>query len=90
MIIPENVNYRGIRPGWNWIGYYFGETISLEEFFSSITLMDGDIIKSQNTFCSYSTTSGWSGNLTTLEPGKGYLFMSNGNTDRVLSFPTKQ
>ena len=76
-----------LRPGWNWIGYYFGETMTLEEFLSSFTPMDGDIIKSQNAFSSYSATSGWSGSLDSLEPGKGYLFMNNGTTNRVLVFP---
>lgn len=76
-----------LRPGWNWIGFYFDDPMSLEEFFSSITLEDSDIIKSQNVFSSYSTSSRWSGNLDTLEPKNGYLFKNNGNTDRVLVFP---
>lgn len=78
-----------LHPGWNWVGYYFSEPMSLEEFFSGVMLMDGDIIKSQNSFSTYSTSLGWSGNLTTLEPGEGYLFMSAGTTDRVLVFPAR-
>ena len=86
MVVPSEQPIT-LRPGWNWIGFYFEEPMSLEEFLSGFTPQDGDIIKSQNAFSSYSTSLGWSGNLNTLEPGKGYLFLNNGNTNRVLIFP---
>ena len=78
-----------LRPGWNWIGYCFENPMSLMDFLSEFEPMDGDIIKSQNAFASYSSISGWSGNLDTLEPGKGYLFMSGGSDNRVLNFPAQ-
>jgi hypothetical protein len=72
--------YLFIWPGdWNWIGF-----ISLERMEVNRALSDyftftgkyfetGDIIKGQRSFAVYEEGLGWGGNLTFLEPTKGYL-----------------
>ena len=76
-----------LKPGWTWIPYVKATPMSIEQAFSGVTLMDGDIIKSQNGFSIYSSENGWSGSCRTLEPGKGYMFMSNSTENRILIYP---
>ena len=77
-----------IQPGWNWIGYVPQNSMSLTEAFVNFTPQDGDLIQSQSLSAQYHTGIGWTGNLTTLEPGKMYKYYSNSMGVRVLFYPT--
>lgn len=59
--------------GWNWFPYPFSSNHSVNESLSLLEPMDGDIIKSQTQFAIFDPLNGWSGSLTTLKGGKGYM-----------------
>ena len=68
-----------LSAGWNWIGYMGASTKAINEALKTIQPSHGDMIKSQSQQASYSSATGlWSGPLTTLEPGKGYLYLHYG------------
>ena len=70
-----------------WIGFPFAESMTLAEAFAQIVL-NGDKVKSSNGNATY-TRGNWNGNFSTLEPGKGYLYVSPANAeDRTFTFPT--
>ena len=60
--------------GNNWIGFIGTENMTLDEAFVNITPVNGDIIKSSTAKATYYEGYGWQGRLTTLEPGKGYIY----------------
>lgn len=76
-----------LKPGWTWIAYLKDTPMTVEQAFSGFTLMDGDVIKSQNGFSTYSSEDGWVGSCRLLEPGKGYMFLNNGTVNRILMYP---
>jgi hypothetical protein len=69
-----------LNAGWNWIGFGSQRNLSVTEAFSSLSSSAGDLVKSQNQFALYDPVIGWVGNLTTLIPGKGYMYKSATNT----------
>ncbi len=77
-----------IQPGWNWIGYVPQNSMSLSEAFGNFTPQDGDLIQSQSLSAQYHTGVGWTGDLTTMEPGKMYKYHSNSASVKVLFYPT--
>ena len=75
--------------GNNWIGFISGESMTLDQAFSNFTPTDRDVIKSANGKATYYQSYGWQGRLTTLEPGKGYIYKSNASTTRTFYFPAR-
>ena len=76
-----------IVPGANWIAFPFSTSMTPTEAFAGFALT-GDVIKNKdNQTAAYNGTK-WKGSLTTLEPGKGYIFTSSQTTDRTFIFPT--
>jgi hypothetical protein len=76
--IPVNV-------GWNWIGYLPQSPIPLNLALSSLSPLNGDVIKSQTGFAQYVAGYGWLGNLQYMEAPEGYLLkISNAGT---LTYP---
>ena len=81
-----------LHNGWNYIGYTplinLPINEALTDFYSKAT--DGDIIKSQDEFATFSTAAGgWRGNLQYMKPGKGYmLYHKNpkGKENETVSF----
>ena len=63
----------GVRPGWNWIGYTGNGTQSVNSSLSAEQLDEGDVIMGQDGFSIY-TNGGWTGTLSSIESGKGYMF----------------
>lgn len=69
---------------WNYISYLPMTNLPIAEALSGYNAKEGDIIKSQNAFSMYGVKTGWLGNLTYMEPGKGYMLLNNGeNTSLV-------
>lgn len=62
-----------LKPGWNWIGYTPNGAQTVTNALSGNLLEDGDIIVGQDGFSTYDNGI-WSGTLTTLETGKGYMY----------------
>lgn len=75
-----------IDPGENWIGFPGSEEMPVSDAFSEFTVINDDMIISQTGFAVYVGT--WRGTLTTLEPGKGYIYKSKVTDERIFTFPT--
>ena len=74
-ISEEEERRISIRNGWNYIGYTpivnLPVNEALSDFYSKAS--DGDIIKSQEEFATFSKAAGWQGNLRYMKPGQGYM-----------------
>jgi hypothetical protein len=89
---PVNQVSITIQAGINWIGYIgvAGATVS-SVFGGDFTPAEGDKIISQDEgFAIYTITEGvgsWSGplTLTTLKPGRGYVYISNASVNKTLT-----
>jgi hypothetical protein len=77
-----------ISSGWNWIGYVPQFVAPINEALSSINAVDGDQIKGQVGFATYSG-SAWYGSLQYLVPGQGYMFNSVETMSRTLTYPSQ-
>ena len=66
-----------IVDGWNWIGYPLRSQTTISEALSSLTITDGDLLKSQQEFSVYNDVLGWIGSLDFMTPGKGYMLQSS-------------
>lgn len=92
-IIGEQLNIAEspiiLKKGWNWIGYAPTTSMSVKEAFAQANPKEGDIIKGQYEFSIY-TDYEWIGTLEGMNPGEGYIYMSNiGEKDSVkFSYPS--
>ena len=71
-----------------WIGFPYSESMTPGTVFAGFAV-NGDKIKSGSGANSTFSRNQWSGQVTTLEPGQGYLYTSPANAaDRVFVFPS--
>lgn len=77
-----------VKTGWNWIGFNSVSNMSLGAAFADLDPVDGDLVKSQTDFAIYQDYE-WVGTLTSLNPGKGYMYKSASNKDRSFTYPAK-
>ncbi|MBQ6728596.1 MAG: hypothetical protein IJQ83_00515 [Bacteroidales bacterium] len=75
-----------LNNGWNWISYPYSEPMTIEEALSGFTPANGDIINSQTEGSATYLNGRWRGSLTTLVPGKGYMYNSADGTTRSFVF----
>ena len=88
LLNPDNQQIT-IKNGTNWIVFPLDESVSITDAFGSFPV-NGDVLKSQHGTATY-TRGRWMGNtLTTLEPGQGYMYISNTSADRVLIFESNK
>ena len=73
-----------IVPGNNWIGCPTTRNVGLTEL--GITPVEGDIITSTTQSATFQNGQ-WTGELTTLQPGQGYVYFSNATASRKIVFP---
>ncbi len=73
-----------IHNGVNWIGYPLAEAMSLADIFAGFSA-NGDMVKSKGLSSSFNGVR-WRGNLSLLEPGKGYVYKSSVLGDRTFVF----
>ena len=84
----SNVNFTGpvaqlnahpitLNPNWTWLGYPVPFAVDINEALSNLNASEGDVVKSQSTFATYSTNDGWSGSLNQLTPGMGLMYQSH-------------
>ena len=66
-----------LRPGWNWIGYPYPESVDLENAFGDFEPMTDDVIESFWGYSEYVAGYGWFGGIDELKPGWGYMYYSN-------------
>ena len=77
-----------LNPGTNWIGFVGNESLSLDEAFTNFTPTNLDNIKTQNGSVTYYQNYGWRGNISTLDPGKGYIYKSKASSSNTFVFPS--
>ena len=65
-----------LNQGWNWIGNPVSEAQTVTSALSGFTPEEGDIIKGQDAYATYSTVTGWTPSDFTLNPGEGYMYYS--------------
>ena len=79
-----------IANGNNWIAFPLGQNMTVTNAFAGFPV-NGDVIKSnaggQATW--NSTANRWIGGLTTLEPGKGYIYNSKASGNKEFIFPIR-
>lgn len=75
-----------ISSGANWIAYPLFVDMTLTDAFSGFAV-NGDAVYGQ-TLNAKVVRGRWTGQLTELEPGKGYIYFSNDANNRVFTFPT--
>lgn len=83
----EDVAYNPATPfelhsGWNWIGYPLDQTMTLDEAFAPTEAETEDYVIGQNGFAIFDGES-WTGELTTLSPGQGYMYYSKSGKELV-------
>ena len=64
-----------LNQGWNWIGYVPTVTLPLEQALQNLQAEENDLIKGLDSFAIYDG-SAWTGSLTHLLPGEGYMYYS--------------
>lgn len=70
-----------IQAGWNWIGYLPQQGMPVTDALSSLTPLNGDLVKGQFQFAQYVAGVGWIGNLNFMSSPNGYLLrISNPGT----------
>jgi hypothetical protein len=74
-----------ITSGTNWIGFPLGENKTLGNAFAGFAV-SGDVVKSQSGLSTFNGTT-WRGGISSLEPGKGYIYKSNVQGTRTFTFP---
>ena len=74
-----------IVPGANWIAYPFETSSTLTNFFSGFAMND-DQVRSKTKSAKYNRGR-WAGQLSTLESGQGYVYISAGTSDRTFEYP---
>ena len=75
-----------IVPGYNWFGYTGAEPLRLADLDISPAPASGDKINSQEEGFAVFNGTMWSGTLTSLQPGKGYVYISVDSQSKTLTF----
>jgi len=69
-----------VQKGWNWIGFPLYNATALETALANYTPSEGDQIASLTGFATYENGE-WSGTLSSLTPGQGYLLYAGAAQD---------
>ena len=83
---PANLTVT-FHPGHTWFSYPGAQAASIADALgSSFTPTAGDKITSQAEGFAIYEGGAWTGSLETLQPGHGYIYMSNANEDKTIEF----
>jgi hypothetical protein len=77
-----------LDPGPNWVGFIGTQEMTLDEAFSGFTPTHLDNIKTQEGTSTYLNGRGWTGRVTSLVPGKGFIYKSKASTSQDFVYPT--
>lgn len=78
-----------VKNGWNWVPYTRNFPLSVDDAMAGASPVRNDQIKGQDGFAMYNGTV-WTGKLTSLEPGKGYLYKSNSAEGTTIKYPAQR
>jgi hypothetical protein len=76
-----------ISTGANYVAFPYNENMAYANFLSNLTPSNGDVFKSKNQNVSYRGNR-WLGQMSNLEPGKGYIYVSTSAEDKDFVFPS--
>ncbi|GAA4306070.1 hypothetical protein GCM10023143_11750 [Compostibacter hankyongensis] len=79
------ITVRGSR--WNYISYLPPVNMTVKEALADYDAADGDVLKSLTGFAMYDSRNGWVGNLSFLEPGKGYMLYRTAKSEATFFYP---
>ncbi|GHT72851.1 hypothetical protein AGMMS50262_02790 [Bacteroidia bacterium] len=79
-----------LQNGWNWIGYVPQVPQSINSALANLSPQDGDQIKSYSAYSTYTNGIGWTGSLTTLNPGEGYMYYSTNANAQTFTYSNVQ
>ena len=83
-----NISDIALNPGWNWIAYPLNEELLLADILDDLVPSEDDMFKAHDIQMIYINDYGWYGNLTSLQPGKGYMYLNNSDEIKHLVFPS--
>ena len=75
-----------IEYGDNWFGHIGSETLTVEEALNGFTPAEGDKISSEDGSFTIYEDGEWGGNLLNLEPGRGYIYISQDTATKHITF----
>lgn len=78
-----------VEKGWNWVPYTRNFPLSVDDAMAGASPVRNDQIKGQDGFAMYNGAV-WTGKLTSLEPGKGYLYKSNSAEGTTIKYPAQR
>jgi hypothetical protein len=73
--------------GWNWIGFPCSETVSIEDALADFEAEEGDILKTSESTTNFEDGE-WFGDIEEMVPGQGYMYYSNSEEEKELTFLT--
>ena len=76
-----------INPGWNWIGFPYGQELNLEDALADFEAEEGDQLTEAELYTEYGFGM-WIGDVAMLVPGQGYMYYSNSTQPKTLVFPS--
>ena len=79
-----------IEFGSNWFGFIGTQTLTIEHALNGFSPAEGDRIKSSDGRSSVYEDEEWSGNLNQLVPGHGYVYISQDENPKQISFPANR
>ncbi len=81
-----NASFRNVPlyAGWNWIGYPVANAMSPSQALQKMEAEEGDFIVGQDGMTTYSNGQ-WTGTLTEMQPGQGYMYRSVSNKSLFLN-----
>lgn len=81
-----NASFRTVplRKGWNWMGYPVAKTMTPAEALAKLEAEEDDALIGQDGMAQYSGGQ-WTGTLTTLQPGQGYMYRSASDKELFLN-----
>lgn len=72
----------------SWISYPLSVAAELDKALVNVPVVAGDVIKSRDGESEYIDGYGWEGDLTIMEPGKGYQYISNSAESYNFKYPS--
>ena len=78
-----------LRKGWNVLPYLQLGNKNLRDALAGYYAyaQEGDLVKSHDEFAVFSANGKWEGNLTYMQPGRGYLLYRNSSTPVTFTYP---
>ncbi len=73
--------------GWSWVGFPSKTSVNINDAMAEYSLyaVEGDVVKSLSEMATFDGTQ-WIGELTSLNPGFGYMIQNNGDADVPFHF----